>query len=277
MKTDKTGRRIISGSLDKTIRIWDIPSGECVNILEGHTDGILDISISEDQRRMASCGWDKQIIEWDFNNYQIISVYQGHDNPVIQIAYLGSDKYLLSLSTDNVIRLWDTKTCNCLVTLQIAVNITTRIVSGSNDFFYFGCNDGTIRYHNKQTPEMFKELKGHTGLVSSLELDKEENMLFSGSSDTTICQWDLKTGDCLKVFAGHFGEVRFIRRVPGQNKIITAARDHTIRVWDIFTGKCIAVLSTNLLINCLTSVQEDCRFAYGTMQGEFKIVELSGY
>ena len=98
-------------------------------------------------------------------------------------------------------------------------------------------------------------LKGHTALVSCLELVEDENTLFSGSMDSTIRQWDLTTGDCIQVFKEHGEEILFIRKIPGQNLIITASRDYTLRVWDLFTGKCVSVLSANLLISSLTPIQ----------------------
>jgi WD40 repeat protein len=124
-------------------------------------------------------------------------------------------------------------------------------------------------------PEKILKLKGHTASVSCLELVEDENTLFSGSMDNTVRQWDLKTGDCIKVYQGHDGEILFIRKIPGQNLIITASRDYTLRVWELFSNTCIAVLSTNLLVSSLTPVQKTGRFAYSTLQGEFKIIELT--
>jgi WD40 repeat protein len=111
-------------------------------------------------------------------------------------------------------------------------------------------------------------------MISCLELVEEEKYLFSGSKDNIVMQWDMTTGDCIKSFKGHSGEILFIRKIPGKNKIITAARDYTIKVWDILSGKCVALLSANLQINSLTPVQANGRFAYGTLEGEFKIIDL---
>lgn len=172
-------------------------------------------------------------------------------------------------------KLWDTSSARCLETLQNEFQITTGITLDSKDNLYLGYQDGSIQCRNLHEPEKILNFKGHTASVSCLELVEDENTLFSGSTDNTVRQWDLKTGECIKVYKGHDKEIIFIRKVPDQNLIITASRDHTIRVWELFSNTCIAVLSTNLLISSLTPVEKAGRFAYSTLQGEFKIVELS--
>ena len=82
---------IISAGLDKTIRIWNSGLRECTGILEGHSDGILDMAVSRDEKKMVSCGWDKQIIEWDLENKKKIKTYNGHDNSIVHVAYINND------------------------------------------------------------------------------------------------------------------------------------------------------------------------------------------
>ncbi len=272
---NREGTRIISASLDKTIRIWNPELKECIGILEGHTDGVLDFCVSKDQKKMVSCGWDKQIIEWDLLNKKQIKTYHGHNNSVVHISYINNDEQILSIGSNDIMKLWDTSSANCLETLQNEIPITTRITLDSRDNLYLGYLDGSIQCRDLHRPEKILKLIGHTASVSCLELVEDENTLFSGSMDNTIRQWDLKTGECIKVYKGHDREILFIRKVPDQNLIITASRDYTLRVWELFSNTCIAVLSSNLLISSLTPVEKTGRFAYSTLQGEFKIIELS--
>lgn len=300
---DRVGKRIISAGSDKSIRIWDLVTHECKAILQGHADGILDICLSGDQKKLTSCGGDRQVIVWDLEKNEKIRILQGHDSSVIYNTWLDDDKHVISIGADNILKVWNMDTGICLNNIPLPESITLEPVVDNKNRLYLGCTDGSIQYWDLYKPELlfnlkelsnynklngsqkvsrYEELKQylqtneHSGLISSLELVEEENILFSGSLDSTIRQWDLKTKTCTKVYSGHSGEVVFIRKVPGYDKIVTASRDHTIRVWDIQSGECLAVLSTNLQINSLTPVEKNGRFAYGTMQGEFKIVQISG-
>ena len=48
------GRRAVSGSDDKTLRVWDLETGQCLRTLEGHRDGVSSVSVSPDGRRAVS-------------------------------------------------------------------------------------------------------------------------------------------------------------------------------------------------------------------------------
>jgi len=55
------GQTIVSGSRDKTIRVWLVESGELVRTLEGHTDEVYSVSFSPDGQSIVSGSWDKTI------------------------------------------------------------------------------------------------------------------------------------------------------------------------------------------------------------------------
>jgi WD40 repeat protein len=59
------GRRIVSASRDKTVRIWDAATGECIRTLEGHTEGVYSASFSPDGHRIVSASWDNTVRIWD--------------------------------------------------------------------------------------------------------------------------------------------------------------------------------------------------------------------
>ena len=59
------GRRLATGSDDRTIKLWDTTTGEEVFTLRGHTAGVLCVAFSPDGRRIASGGWDRTVRVWD--------------------------------------------------------------------------------------------------------------------------------------------------------------------------------------------------------------------
>ena len=59
------GKYIVSGSGDKTIKIWDIKTGECLNTLEGHSYWVNSVTISPDGKYIVSGSRDKTIKIWD--------------------------------------------------------------------------------------------------------------------------------------------------------------------------------------------------------------------
>jgi WD40 repeat protein len=59
-----SGKLLASCGMNKKVMIWDVSSGELVQILHGHTEYVLGLSFSADRRTMTSCGEDKTIRDW---------------------------------------------------------------------------------------------------------------------------------------------------------------------------------------------------------------------
>ena len=63
------GQTLASGSLDRTVRLWDVSTRQELAILQGHADGITSVSFSLDGQTLASSSWDKTILLWDMSQY----------------------------------------------------------------------------------------------------------------------------------------------------------------------------------------------------------------
>ena len=72
------GKRAVSGSSDKTLRVWDLESGQCLKTLEGHTDDVRSVSITPDGKRAVSGSSDKTLRVWDLESGQCLRTLEGH-------------------------------------------------------------------------------------------------------------------------------------------------------------------------------------------------------
>lgn len=103
---------ILSGSADKTIKLWDILKYECLKSFIGHTDIVMKIIFSNEER-IISCSLDKTIKIWDIEG-NTISTLIGHNDGVYVIEQI-KDGRLISFSgnNDRSVRFWDLKTNKC--------------------------------------------------------------------------------------------------------------------------------------------------------------------
>ena len=100
-------RLLASGSHDNTIRLWDVPSGECLNALEGHTKSVCSLALSSDNRLLASGSSDNTIRLWDVPSGKCLNTLEGHTESVWSLALSSDNRLLVSGSHDDTIRLWD--------------------------------------------------------------------------------------------------------------------------------------------------------------------------
>ena len=92
---------IISGSLDKTIRIWDIDSGECLKTLKGHKDWVNSVFVKDNL--IISGSWDNTINIWDINSCSCIKTLEGHRHWIESVFV--KDNLIISGSDDETIRI----------------------------------------------------------------------------------------------------------------------------------------------------------------------------
>lgn len=78
---------IATGSSDKTVRLWDIQSGECARIFIGHRSTVLCLAMSPDGRYMSSGDEDGIIMTWDISTGSCISPLTGHTSCVWTLAF----------------------------------------------------------------------------------------------------------------------------------------------------------------------------------------------
>ena len=152
-------QRLATGSEDQTIRLWDLQTGECLQILEGHDRFVLSVAYSRDHL-IASGSDDHTIRLWDAKTGDCLKTLEGHDGWIQAIAFSPDGTLLASSSTDLTAKLWDIATGSCLQTLT-GHNKWLQSVCFSPDGTYLatGSEDETIKLWQVQTGECWQTLR----------------------------------------------------------------------------------------------------------------------
>ena len=139
------GTRIVSGSHDYTIRVWDARSGDVVaGPFEGHTDYVRSVAFSPDGTRIVSGSDDRTIRVWDARSGDVIAgPFEGHTSDVMSVAFSPDGTRIVSGSDDRTIRVWDARSGDVVAGLfeghtDYVMSVAfspdgTRIVSASDD------------------------------------------------------------------------------------------------------------------------------------------------
>ncbi|WP_460208301.1 WD40 repeat domain-containing protein [Scytonema sp. NUACC21] len=100
------GKILVSGSRDKTIKIWQLETGELLCTLNGHRDGVYAIALSPDGKIIASGSADKTIKLWHLETGELLGTFTGHGHTVTAVAFTSSGELLVSGSLDKTIKIW---------------------------------------------------------------------------------------------------------------------------------------------------------------------------
>lgn len=251
---------LITGSYDRTARVWNMETGVELHCLRGHTRAVR--SLQFDEVKLITGSMDNSIKVWDWRSGKCIRTLTGHTEGVVCLNF--DSNVLASGSVDATVKVWNLRTGGAFT------------LRGHSDWV----NSVQLWDSNAQTGQKLisdsSVLDGSLFSASStshcpLQIDPGK-MLFSASDDGTIRLWDLTQRSCVRQFTGHVGQVQSMKllvddcdssgevnmansdkdptlsNVPDDTSLsverkkpllISGSLDNTVKLWDIETGETV--------------------------------------
>jgi WD40 repeat protein/uncharacterized caspase-like protein len=232
------GRKILTGSRDKTARLWDMETGKELQRFEGHSDCVNAVAFSPDGRRVLTGGLDSTVRLWDVETGKELRGFEGHSASVESEAFAPDGRMVLTGSWDKTARLWDVKTGRELRRFEgHSESVTSVAFSPDGRKVLTGCRDKTARLWDMETGKELRRFEGHFESVSSVAFSPDGRSLAIGSGDNTARLWNTLTGKELQRFKGHSESVSSVAFSPDGRRVLSGSGDKTARVWDAQTGK----------------------------------------
>jgi WD40 repeat protein len=275
------GKRALTGSVDTTVRLWDVETGRCLRVLEGHTREVTTVAWSADGRRALSGSFDKTVRVWDAETGRCLRVLEGHASNVWSVAWSADQHSALSSSNDQTIRLWDIEKGECLRVMSHLAALCLYSVAwstGQRQALSGASGRNGMQLWDVETGRLVRVLEGHTDDVECIAWSRDDRRALSGSDDGSVRLWDIETGRCLRVLEGHTSWVWSVGYSADQRHVLSGSKDNTIRLWDVETGRCLRVLEGHKAEVRCVAWSADGRHAFsGDKGGGIRVWDLSEF
>ena len=275
--------KILTGSDDSNINVYDTKTGALRAKLEGHEGGVW--ALQYEGNVLVSGSTDRTVRVWDIEKGKCTQVFQGHTSTVrcLQILMptpvegktadqmMPKQPLIITGSRDSNLRVWklpkpgdaplfqtgpapdENADCKYFVRTLAGHHHSVRAIAAHADTLVSGSYDCSVRVWKISTGETIHRLQGHTQKVYSVVLDNKRKRCISGSMDNLVKVWSLETGTVLFNLEGHSSLVGLLDLQ--QDRLVSAAADSTLRIWDPENGHCRSTLSAHT--GAITCFQHD--------------------
>lgn len=240
------GNTLVSGSTDRSVRVWDIQKGICTQTFYGHTSTVRCLQILMPTETGEVRNGEPVMMP---EKPLIITGSRDSQLRVWRLPEPGSRRYIMNGPAANE------ENCPYFVRILTGHAHSVRSISAHGDILVSGSYDSTVRVWRISTGQQLHVLSGHNQKVYSVVLDHKRNRCISGSMDSFVKIWDLDTGACLYTLEGHSLLVGLLDL--RDEKLVSAAADSTLRIWDPENGKCKHTLMAHT--GAITCFQHDGR------------------
>jgi WD40 repeat protein len=231
------GERVISGSIDGTVKAWDLANGRETFSVK-HPGGVFGMALSPDGHRLASAGFDRTVRMWDAVSGGEILALTGHTGAIKSLSFSPDGRRLASAGEGGTVKIWDAAAGQALFTLSKHMGGVNGVAFRPSDgALLASCSgDRTVRVWNAETGQEVRVLTGHAAAVNKVAFSPDGRWIASASADATVKVWDVATGTEILILKGHSGEIKAVIFNPDGSRIATGGHDATVKLWDARTG-----------------------------------------
>ncbi|ORE17499.1 WD40 repeat-like protein [Rhizopus microsporus] len=199
---------LVTGSRDRTLKVWHVPSGTCIKtVKDHHTGSVLCMKVDLKNNLLITGSSDATCILWSLPKLEHRVQLRGHGHSVLDVCLVGNNRIVTS-SKDHTLRVWNRHTgveLRQLLGHSASVNALEYV--GGNQIVS-ASGDTRLKLWDIQTGQCLRTFEGHKLGLACVRFDGK--FLYSGGLEGKILCWDITTGNCVNELIGHAGIVRSI-------------------------------------------------------------------
>lgn len=266
--------KIITGSRDKTFRVWDMHTYKC-QLVVGPPGVISQPSLlrqeNGDETHFSEISAESGPYKTNQSEPEGISYPIHHDASILCLQY--DTEILVTGSSDGTCIIHSIKD-NYKPIRKLEHHTGAVLNVAFDDKYIISCSkDCTICVWDRATGEMLKQLHGHTGPVNAVQM--RGKVIVSCSGDFSVRLWNIETGKSIREFTGHTKGLACSQLSNDARYIASAGNDRVIRIWDANTGDCLRTIDAHdKLVRSLHIDSISGRLVSGSYDQDIKVFDM---
>ncbi|XP_057968774.1 WD repeat-containing protein VIP3 [Malania oleifera] len=259
--TEARAARLLTGSLDETVRLWKSDELVLERTNTGHCLGVVSLAAHPAGEIAASASLDSFVRVFHVDSNETLATLEAPPSEVWKMQFDPQGTALAVAGGSSAsVKIWDIKTWQLIATLSIPRPEVSKPAdkSGSKKFVLSvawspdgrrlacGSMDGTISIFDVTRAKFLHHLEGHFMPVRSLVYSPSDpRLLFSASDDAHIHMYDAEGKSLVGAMSGHVNWVLSVDVSPDGAAIATGSSDRTVRLWDLKNRLALQTMSNH--------------------------------
>jgi serine/threonine protein kinase len=236
------GKFLASGSLDKTVKVWEVGSWREVATLRGHGGAVFSVSFSPDGNFLASGSEDKTVKVWELVSWWEVATLRGHGDGVTSVAFSPDGKFLASGSRDATVKVWAVGSWREVTTLRGHEDVVWSVsFSPDGNFLASGSGDKTVKVWEVGRWREVATLR-HGSSVWSVTFSPDGKFLASGSWGGTVKVWEVGSWSEVTTLWKHGNWAYSVSFSPDGKFLALGSGHNMVKVWEVGSWREVATL-----------------------------------
>jgi WD40 repeat protein len=270
------GRYALSGSDDRTLKLWDLTTGQPHLTLTGHAGSVCAVAIFPDGNRAVSGSHDGTMRLWELATGQQLACCTEHEYPVCALAVTPDGRHVLSGSLDGSLKLWNLSSGRPILSFADRWScVSSLAITPDGDRAISAFFDGTLKLWDLATGALLRTIEAHECPVYAVAITPDGRHVLSSALDCMVKLWDLDSGQALASIFGHKAPVYALAVTPDGRHVLSGSGDSALRLWELSTGDlCCSYVGHERGITSVTVTPDGRHALSGSTDATLKLWDL---
>ncbi|EYF00115.1 effector-associated domain EAD1-containing protein [Chondromyces apiculatus] len=257
------GRHLVSASVDRTLRLWALGSGDTVAVLRGHEDDITACAVTADGKTVVSASTDATVRLWDVAAKRLTATLDNQGRWATSCGVSPDGQRIVVGSDNGALTVWERASFSRVAALEGHTDyVTACLITRDGRRLVSASRDRTVRVWDlasgscervlgrevrggEEGPEVVPARRDEKAWVTALVPLSGGTHVLAASGDGLVLQWEIATGRCVRRFGEGQGRVDSLATLHAERHLLCGMSTGAVHVWEIASGQRVRVIEAH--------------------------------